>query len=934
MRSGTRKEILKWQALWFHFFLLWNTIYGQIRYTIPEELNKGSFVGNIAKDLGLDVHEISHRKLRIASEAGKQYFTVDLGNGDLVVSERIDREYLCGQSASCLLPLEIIVETPLQLYRVEIEIQDINDNAPSFLTNERILKIAESITPGARFPLESAQDPDVGTNTLSTYHLNINDYFVLNVKTQKDGAKIPELLLEKTLDREKKSVHQLVLTAIDSGRPAKSGSTQITVMVLDINDNAPQFDTGFYETILNENVPLGTVIVQLKAIDLDEGANGEILYCFGEHTPETVRKVFSIIEKTGEITVKEQLDYEESNLYKFDVLAKDNGNPEMEGRCTVQIAIEDMNDNTPEIILTSLPSPVLEDAAIGTVIALISARDLDSEDNGKIHLQVPPEYPFTLKPSFTNHYALVTDAVLDREASSEYNIEIIATDLGSPPLSSKKIITVNILDVNDNPPRFSQPSYSVYVNENNVPGTLLCSVSASDPDLDTNSQLSYSIVDTQVQDISVSSYVYINSDNGSIYTGHSFDYEQLKVFQIQVQVKDRGAPSLSSNVTVSVFILDQNDNAPAVIYPLAEMGSLPHQKMPMSTKAGYLVTKVTAVDADSGQNAWVSYRLIQATDDTLFIMTLYTGEIKTKRGVLEQDDPSQRLVIEIKDNGEPVQSATVTVTISLEDGVHEPILDYHATSKTHGYNYSNITRYLIISLASISAISFVTVVILTVKCIRNSSGRYFRRASNDAYKHANRNLQIQLNTDGPKKYVEVVGGDVLSQSQSYRSCFSPVSEASDFTFVKPNSESSFKEAVCAIDRALSDNPRNNEFHQQKPANTEWRFSQGQRPGPSGSQRPEEAGPWPNPPTEAEQLQALMAAANEVSAATATLDAGTMGLSTRYSPQFTLQHVPDYRQNVYIPGSTSTLTGTNSQPEGKNPQPSSGNKKKSGKKEKK
>ncbi|XP_034782908.1 protocadherin gamma-C5-like isoform X11 [Acipenser ruthenus] len=755
----------------------------------------------------------------------------------------------------------------------------------------------------------------------------MNDYFVLNVKTQKDGAKIPELVLEKSLDREKEPVHQLVLTSVDGGRPAKSGSTQITVMVLDINDNAPQFDKGFYEITLNENVPQGTVVVQLKATDLDEGANGEILYYVGEHTSETIRKVFSIIEKTGEITVKEQLDYEGSNLYKFDVLAKDKGNPEMEGRCTVQIAIEDMNDNAPEIILTSLPSPVLEDAAIGTVIALISTRDLDSEDNGKIHLQVPPEYPFTLKPSFTNHYALLTDALLDREAFPEYNIEIIATDSGSPPLSSKKIITVNILDVNDNPPRFSQPSYSVYMKENNVPGTLLCSVSASDPDLDKNSQLSYSVLDTRVQDLSVSSYFYINSENGSIYTGHSFDYEQIKVFQIQVQVKDHGSPSLSSNVTVSVFILDQNDNAPAVIYPSAEMGYLPHQKMPMSSKTGYLVTKVTAVDADSGQNAWISYRLIQATDDTLFSVALHTGEIRTKRGVLEQDDTSQRLVIEIKDNGEPVQSATVTVTISLEDGVYEPILDYHDTSKTHGYHYSNITRYLIISLASISAISFLTVVILTVKCIRN---RYFRRAaSNDRYKHANRNLQIQLNTDGPIKYVEVLGGDVLSQSQSYRSCFSPVSEASDFTFLKPSSESSFKDAVNCVDST-----GNNAFQQQKPANTDWRFSQGQRPGPSGSQRPEEAGPWPNPPTEAEQLQALMAAANEVSAATATLDAGTMGLSTRYSPQFTLQHVPDYRQNVYIPGSTSTLTGSNSQAEGKNPQPSSGNKKKSGKKEKK
>ncbi|RXM99926.1 Protocadherin gamma-C5 [Acipenser ruthenus] len=808
MKSGTRKEILKWQALWlFHFFLLWNTTYGQIRYTIPEELNKGSFVGNIAKDLGLDLAEISHRKLRIASEAGKQYFTVDLGKGDLVVSERIDREYLCGRSVSCLLPLEIIVETPLQLHRLDIEIQDINDNAPNFLSNEHILKIAESTVLGARFPLESAQDPDVGINALRTFLINLNVYFVLNIINHDDGRKVPELILEKALDREKQPIHELVLTAVDGGNPARSGTTQITVVVLDNNDNIPQFDKPVYKVTLSENAPRDAVVVKVRATDLDEGPNGDIVYSFGVHTPDIVRTLFNIRPQTGEITLQGQLDHEEDRFYTIDVIAKDKGIPILEGHCNVQVNILDVNDNPPEIIFTSLPSSVLENASIGTVIALISARDLDSGDNGKIHLQLPADYPFILKPSFSNHYALVTDALLDREVVLVYDIEIIATDSGSPPLSTKKKITVNILDVNDNPPRFSQSSYSVYMKENNVPGTLLCSVSASDPDLDTNSQLSYSILDTQVQDVSVSSYIYINSENGSIYTGHSFDYEQIKVFQIQVQVKDHGTPLLSSNVTVIVFILDQNDNAPAVIYPLAEMGSLPHQKMPMSAKAGYLVTKVTAVDADSGQNAWISYRLIQATDDTLFSVALHTGEIRTKRGVLEQDDASQRLVIEIKDNGEPVQSATVTVTISLENGVYEPILDYHDTSKTHGYNY--ITRYLIISLASISAISFLTVVILTVKSIRNSSGRYFRRAaSNDGYKHANRNLQIQLNTDGPIKYVEVLGGDVQSQSQSYRSCFSPVSEPSDFTFLKPSSESSFKDAVSCVD-----NTGNNAFQQ-------------------------------------------------------------------------------------------------------------------------
>uniref|UniRef100_W5NP51 Protocadherin 1 gamma 22 n=1 Tax=Lepisosteus oculatus TaxID=7918 RepID=W5NP51_LEPOC len=805
MKRGTWNRIFKWQALWLcHFFLLWDTIDGQIRYTIPEELNKDSVVGNIAKDLGLGIAEISNRRLRIASEGGKQYFSVNFEKGELVVSERIDREDLCGQSVPCLLPLKVIIETPLQLFHVDVEIQDINDNSPSFVTNERVLKIAESITPGARFLLESAVDPDVDRNTLRSYNINQNDNFILNVKTHRDGTKIPELVLEKSLDREKQAVHQLVLTAVDGGNPARSGTSQITVMVLDNNDNAPHFEKTFYEASLVENTPPGTVFLNVKATDSDEGLNGEIHYNFGDQTPAVVRRLFEVNSQTGEIKVTGQLDYEETNLYKFDIIAKDKGNPEMESHCSIQVEVTDVNDNSPEIILTSLTTPVPEDSAIGTVIALISAKDADSGENGKVAIEVDPFSPFKITSSFSNHYTLITNAPLDRESHSEYNIELKASDSGSPPLSTKKTVTVNISDVNDNPPRFSKSHYSVYVNENATPGTILYSVSASDLDLGDNAKISYTILDCKVQEIAVSSYVYINSDNGSIYSMHSFDYEKLKVFQIQVQAKDQGSPPLSSNATVHVFILDQNDNVPAVIYPSADMGSLPHQKMPRSAKAGHLVTKVTAVDADSGHNAWISYKLVEATDDTLFSVNLHTGEVRTKRGVSEQDDSIQRLVIEMKDNGEPVQSATVTIDISLEDGVHEPILDFRQKSKEPSNKSSKITFYLILALASVSVISFLTFVILAVKCVRNSRGAAcccVKRAD----KNPQRNLQLQLNTDGPIKYIEVLGGDMLSQSQSFRSCFSPMSEISDFTFVKPSSTTDFKEIINVLDASLPDN---------------------------------------------------------------------------------------------------------------------------------
>ncbi|XP_071194259.1 protocadherin gamma-C5-like isoform X28 [Salvelinus alpinus] len=904
-------KILHKRAFWL-FFLLWNTIQAQIRYTIPEELKEGAVVGNIAEDLGLKASEIFVRKLRIASEAGKQYFSVDLRRGELVVKERIDRESLCGQSASCLLPLQVVIEEPLQLYRVEVEVQDINDNGPIFLSTERVLNVAESTTSGARFLLTSAKDPDVGSNSLSSYKLNKNDFFSLNVKTNKDGTKIPELLLQKALDREKQAVHHLVLTAIDGGNPARSGTTEVTVQVLDINDNAPIFEKSLYECSLLENSPKSTVVIIVKAGDTDEGANGVMQYTFAEQTPDFIHEMFSIDSESGQITVTGNLDYEESHTYEFNVRATDKGIPAMEGHCSIRVEILDVNDNAPEIVLTSSPNPVKEDASLGTVVALIGAKDLDSVENGKVSLSLIGEHPFKLKPSYADNYAILTDSELDRELFSEYKLTIVAFDSGSPPLTSKKEVTVRVLDVNDNPPVFSQPSYTVYVRENNAAGSIMCSVSASDPDIGENAKISYSILDSKVQDVSVSSYIYINSDNGSIYSMHSFDYEKLKVFQIQVQAKDRGFPSLSSNVTVHVFILDQNDNTPVVIYPSTVMGSVSHQKMPRSAKAGHLTTKISAVDADSGHNAWISYRLVEATDSSLFSVNLYTGEVRTKRAVSEQDDSSQRLLIEIQDNGESAQSATVTVNILLEDGLHEPISDFRQKTAEPSKRNSKITFYLIISLASVSVLSLLTFLILVVKCVRNSrssSSCCIRRADSDGYKNPNRNLQLQLNTDGPIKYVEVLGGDMLSQSQSFRSCLSPVSEFSDFTLVKPSSTADFKDMINVLDASLPDSAWTFESQQQKPPNNDWRFTQqGQRPGPSGAgPHPDGAGgaivgtgPWPNPPTEAEQLQALMAAANEVSEATATL-------GPRYNAQFPMQHVPDYRQNVYIPGSTATLT---------------------------
>ncbi|XP_029442091.1 protocadherin gamma-C5-like isoform X5 [Rhinatrema bivittatum] len=943
MESRSSRRAWQGQVLCLFSFCSWGLSSGQLlRYSVVEESEPGTVVGNLAQDLGLNVAAISERRLRLGYESSRSYFAVNRASGTLTVNEKIDRESLCASSLNCLLPVEVVIENPLELLRLEVEILDVNDNSPRFLTSERIVRITELVaTQGARFPLESAQDPDVGTNTVSSYSLNLNPFFSVTVKNR-DGKLLPELVLEKALDREDHEKHELILTAFDGGSPARSGTAHITVIVLDINDNAPRFDDSVYRVSLMENVPLNTVLIKLNATDLDDGPNGEIQYAIEDHTSDSIQKLFQIHPHSGEILVQGALDFEETTFYELYIRATDKGIPELEGHCVIQVKIEDVNDNIPEILLTSLVNPIEENTPVGTAVGLLNVRDRDFGENGEVRLHMSPSLPFKFK-FFQNHYSLIIEDILDREKVSQYKIELFATDLGSPALQSKMTILLNISDINDNHPVFSQPFYNAHLKENNQPGSLLCTVSASDPDEGVNSYLTYSIAENQIQDSSFSSFVYIDSHNGNIYAQRSFDYELLQILQIPVLVEDAGSPKLRSNVTVYLYILDQNDNSPVILYPSTSREPTTPQKISRSVPINYLINKVTAVDADSGHNAWLSYSLLQATDSSLFRVTQHTGEIRTLRDLQETDLTAQRLLIMVKDNGEPALSTTVTILFSFEDEVYEDNLKSD-NFLTHTKEKSHLTQYLIISVVAISIVSFVTFIILSIKCLKNNSSDnslcccLSDSQSRNVIKQSNPTLY--MNSDGTLKYMEVNMIPKESENQSYRTCFPLDSDQNDFTFMRPLNFPQLRDFVNETSVFLSGNELS-ESNQQAQPNTDWRFSQAQRPGTSGSQNPEEGGAWPNNQLETERLQAMiLASANagpiEAADGSSTLGgaAGTMGLSTRYGPQFTLQHVPDYRQNVYIPGNTATLTNSAGKRDGKGATSSGGNKKKSGKKEKK
>ncbi|XP_077042446.1 protocadherin gamma-B5-like isoform X17 [Agelaius phoeniceus] len=913
----------------------------RLRYAIPEELGRGSLVGPLARDLGLSADELPARKLRLSEE--KQYFTVNEENGNLYVNERLDREEMCGESATCSVSFEVLVHNPLNIFHVDVGIEDVNDNSPVFSKAVLDLEIDEWIPPGARFPLEMARDADAGSNSILTYTLTSNPSFSLSMQEKPGGSKLPELVLERMLDRERQSSFELVLMAVDGGDPARSGTVQVRINVTDANDNPPVFSKNLYEARVAENLPLGSVVLQIRATDADAGSNGRVSYSFGS-VPDAVRALFTIDSESGEVRTAGALDFEGQSKYIFGVEARDGGG--LTSHCEVQIDITDENDNAPEITILSLSSPVPEDTPVGTVVAVLKVRDRDSGENGQVSCSLSGEAPLSIVASSGGSYKVVTSGALDREQASEQRVTVVARDRGRPALRSSRELVLEVSDVNDNAPVFEEAAYSAYVAENNAAGALVLRVQARDADAGANGRVSYWLAGGSAGAAGAAPLVSVEARSGALYAQRSLDYEQCREFTVAVRAQDGGSPARSSTATVRVFVLDRNDNAPRVLWPAAAAGegpggaaaAAPFEVVPRSAEAGYLVAKVVAVDADAGRNAWLSYELVQASEPALFRVGLHSGEVRTARAVGERDAAKQRLVAVVKDHGQPALSATATLHVVLAESLQEALPELSerpAGAEAAAAAAAELQFYLVLALALLSALLVLSVALAVLARLRRA---------------------------GPPAVLRCLGAQRFSLAgaafpadfcegtlpYSYNLCVPPPARALPEAAWPPppvpilSAEELLGGDSCGkpspnCDLIEGETPANPDAPQQAQPNTDWRFSQTQRPGTSGSQNGEEAGAWPNNQFDTEMLQAMiLASANEAADGNSTLGGGngTMGLSARYGPQFTLQHVPDYRQNVYIPGSNATLTNAAGKRDAKNAAPAGGNKKKSGKKEKK
>ncbi|XP_032643631.1 protocadherin-17 isoform X5 [Chelonoidis abingdonii] len=710
-----------------------------LNYSVPEEQGAGTVIGNIGRDARLQAGaggppppaergggRGTKSTFRVLENSAPHLLDVDGESGLLYTKQRIDREALCRRSAKCQLSLEVFANDQ-EICMIKVEIQDLNDNAPAFPSDQVDMDISENAAPGTRFPLTSAHDPDAGDNGLRTYLLTRDDYglFSLDVKSRGDGTKFPELVIQKPLDREEQSHHTLVLTALDGGDPPRSGTVQLNVRLIDSNDNSPVFEAASYVVELPENAPLGTAVIDLNATDADEGTNGEVLYSFSGYAPERVRDLFSIDPQSGLIRVKSNLDYEESGLIEIDVQARDLGPNPIPAHCKVTVRLIDRNDNAPAIGFVSVRQGALSEAAPpGTVIALVRVTDRDSGKNGQLQCRVlggggAGAVPFALEENYDNFYTVVTDRPLDREAQEEYNVTILARDGGSPPLNSTKSFSVRILDENDNPPRFSKSLYVLQVPENNIPGEYLGSVLAQDPDLGQNGTVSYSILPGHVGDVSIYTYVSVNPTNGAIYALRSFNYEQTKHFEFRVLAKDSGSPHRESNATVRVTVLDVNDNAPLIVLP-ALINDTAELQVPRNAGVGYPVGTVHALDSDFGESGRLTYEIIEGNEEHLFEMDPTSGEIRTLHPYWEELSPVAELVVKVSDHGKPSLSAVARLIVRALAGPLPEAGEPQVNGEQHRRPHWDLSLPLIVTLSTVSIILLAAMITIAVKCKREN----------------------------------------------------------------------------------------------------------------------------------------------------------------------------------------------------------------------
>uniref|UniRef100_H3CR37 Protocadherin-8 n=1 Tax=Tetraodon nigroviridis TaxID=99883 RepID=H3CR37_TETNG len=698
-----------------------------MKYQTFEEDAPGTVIGNLARDISAASSPgISRSNFRMMKQFNSSYVRLRESDGQLSIGERIDRERICKHTSQCLIAFDVVSfsKEQFKLIHVEVEVKDINDNTPEFPRKESSLEISENTAVGTRIPLDFAADDDVGSNYIQSYQISVNSHFSIDVLSRADGVKYAELVLMKELDRETQASYALELVAVDGGSPSRTGTTRVNVRVKDYNDNSPVFDRNSFSVDLPEDAPVGTLLLDLNAEDPDEGLNGEVVYGFGHQVPTEIRQLFRVDRKSGRLTLESQIDFESKNTYEFDVQATDLGPNPSPAVCKIVVQVQDVNDNAPEISITPMTSItagiayITEAAARESFVALVSTSDRDSGANGQVHCTLYGHDHFRLQQAYEDSFMIVSTSPLDREKIPEYNLTVVAEDLGSPPFRTITQYTIRLTDENDNAPVFSKPVYEVSMVENNAPGAYIATVVARDLDTGLNGKVSYKLADSYFMGSPISTFVSLDPASGSLYALRSFNYEVMKQLELRITASDAGSPPLSGTANVYVKMVDQNDNAPLITQPPLHNGSA-EVLLPRDAPSGYVVTRVEARDADEGMNSAVSYALA-AGELSVFSINKDTGEIYLSQALNHDVDQTLSVTVTVSDGGRPALTSTATLHFLVIEG--SPPSDRTLYHQPGGQDQAlaqwDLSVVIIVVLAGSCTLLLLAIILIATTCNR------------------------------------------------------------------------------------------------------------------------------------------------------------------------------------------------------------------------
>lgn len=744
-----------------------------VKYQTFEEDAPGTVIGNLAKDMSASG---SRNSFRMMKQFNSSLIRLRESDGQLSIAERIDRERLCKHSQLCLISFDVVSfsKEQFKLIHVEVEVKDINDNSPEFPRKESSLEISENTAVGTRIPLDFAVDPDVGSNYIQSYQISVNSHFSIDVLSRADGVKYAELVLMKELDRETQATYALELVAVDGGTPSRTGTTRINLKVKDYNDNSPIFDRNSFSVELAEDAPVGTLLLDLNAEDPDEGLNGEVVYGFGNQVPQEIRQLFRVDRKTGRLTLESPVDFETKNTYEFDVQATDLGPNPSPAICKIVVQVQDVNDNAPEISISPMTSItagiayVTEAAARESFVALVSTSDRDSGANGQVHCTLYGHEHFRLQQAYEDSFMIVSTSALDREKIPEYNLTIVAEDLGSPPFRTITHYTIRLTDENDNAPVFTKALYDVAVTENNAPGAYITTVVARDQDLGSNGKVSYKLADTYFMGSPISTFVSLDPASGSLYALRSFNFELVKQLELRVIASDGGSPPLAGSASVYIRIVDQNDNAPVITQPPLHNGSA-EISLPRESPSGYIVTRVEARDADEGVNAELSFALA-SSDSSAFAVNKATGDVYLSHALSHDVDEMLRVTVTVSDNGRPALSSTATLHFLIVAGAPPSDRSVYESESGSPLNVQwDLSVVIIVVLAGSCTLLLLAIILIATTCNRRKRDK--SEEDNESYHekgtlersrgHVAENPLLPLHT--------TTGGSVTFDAHSYSS---------------------------------------------------------------------------------------------------------------------------------------------------------------------